>query len=57
MPGIVGFGKAAEIAEGGADGRVADGCAALRDRLLGALRARVPDLHVNGRSSIACRTT
>ena len=47
VPGIVGFGKAAEIArvEMPAESSRLRG---LRDRLLEALRARVPDLHVNG---------
>jgi cysteine desulfurase len=50
VPGIVGFGKAAEIA---AAEVVDEGkrVSALRDRLLEGLRARVPDLHVNGSMS------
>ncbi len=47
VPGIVGFGKAAEIC------RVelateASRVVALRDALLNGLSARIPDLHVNG---------
>jgi cysteine desulfurase len=47
VPGIVGLGKAAEIAaaEVGDESRRVG---ALRDHLLDGLRARVPDLHVNG---------
>lgn len=47
VPGIVGFGRAAEICreEGAAE---AARIGALRDRLLARLRARVPDLRVNG---------
>jgi cysteine desulfurase len=47
VPGIVGLGKAAEIAAA----EVMDESSrvgTLRDRLLDGLRARVPDLHVNG---------
>jgi cysteine desulfurase len=47
VPGIVGFGKAAELAslELATEGpRLAD----LRDRLLAGLRAGIPGLHVNG---------
>ena len=47
VPGIVGFGKAAEIAKAEM-ATESPRLAALRDRLLGALRAEVPDLHVNG---------
>jgi cysteine desulfurase len=50
VPGIVGLGKAAEIAAaevGDESGRVG----ALRDHLLEGLRARVPDVHVNGSMS------
>jgi cysteine desulfurase len=52
VPGIVGFGKAAEIArvEMAAE---SPRLAALRDRLLARLRAEVADLHVNG--SLAAR--
>jgi cysteine desulfurase len=52
VPGIVGFGKAAEIArtEMAAE---SPRLAVLRDRLLAALRAEVSDLHVNG--SLAAR--
>jgi cysteine desulfurase len=52
VPGIVGFGKAAEIArtEMAAE---SPRLAVLRDRLLSALRAEVSDLHVNG--SLAAR--
>jgi cysteine desulfurase len=47
VPGIVGFGKAAEIAA--AEVTVeASRVGALRDRLLEGLRTRVPDLCVNG---------
>ena len=47
VPGIVGLGKACEIAraEMAAD---AERLAKLRDRLLAGFRARVPDVHVNG---------
>jgi cysteine desulfurase len=52
VPGIVGFGKAAEIAR--AEMSVESvRLAALRDRLLAALRAEVSDLQVNG--SLAAR--
>ena len=50
VPGIVGLGKAAEIAAaevGDESSRVG----ALRDHLLDGLRARVPDVHVNGSMS------
>ena len=47
VPGIVGFGKAAEIARASLDEDAAR-LGALRDRLLERLRQRVPDLHVNG---------
>ena len=47
VPGIVGFGKAAEIAKAEM-ATESPRLAALRDRLLGALRAGVADLHVNG---------
>ncbi len=47
VPGIVGFGKAAEIAVAGLDDEAA--ClAALRDRLEGALLDRLPGVRVNG---------
>jgi cysteine desulfurase len=47
VPGIVGFGKAAEVA---GDGREAEAArlAALRDRLESALLDRIPDAFVNG---------
>ncbi len=47
VPGIVGLGKACELA---ADRRVADGerVAALRDHLLDRLRAELPELRVHG---------
>jgi cysteine desulfurase len=47
VPGIVGFGRAAQIAKSDLESesqRLRD----LRDRLLQRLRARVPDLHING---------
>jgi cysteine desulfurase len=47
VPGIVGFGRAAQIAKSDLEsesGRLRE----LRDRLLQRLRDRVPDLHVNG---------
>jgi cysteine desulfurase len=47
VPGIVGFGMAAEIARQEM-GTEAVRMRSLRDRLLAALSARVPDLHVNG---------
>ncbi len=47
VAGIVGFGKAAEIARAEMSTEPAR-LAALRDRLLDGLRARIPDLHVNG---------
>jgi cysteine desulfurase len=47
VPGIVGFGKAAEIAATEVSGE-ASRVGALRDRLLDGLRTRVPDLRVNG---------
>ena len=47
VPGIVGFGKAAEIAKSEMLTE-SPRLAALRDRLLAALRAEVSDLHVNG---------
>jgi cysteine desulfurase len=47
VPGIVGFGKAAEIAAAEVTGE-ASRVGALRDRLLEGLRTRVPDLCVNG---------
>ena len=47
VPGIVGFGKAAEIAKAEM-ATESPRLAALRDRLLAALRAEVSDLHVNG---------
>jgi cysteine desulfurase len=47
VPGIVGFGKAAEIARAEMPAE-SERLRRLRDRLLEALRARVPDLHVNG---------
>jgi cysteine desulfurase len=47
VPGIVGLGKAAEIAAAEVDDE-SRRVGALRDHLLEGLRARVPDLHVNG---------
>jgi cysteine desulfurase len=47
VPGIVGFGKAAEIAKAEMAAE-SPRLAALRDRLLAALRAEVSDLRVNG---------
>lgn len=47
VPGIVGFGKAAEIAKTRME-EDAVRLRTLRDRLLDRLRERVPDLHVNG---------
>jgi cysteine desulfurase len=47
VPGIVGFGRAAQIAKAELDSE-AERLRELRDRLLEKLRARVPDLHVNG---------
>jgi cysteine desulfurase len=47
VPGIVGFGRAAQIAGEHLESE-ADRLRGLRDRLLQRLRARVPDLHVNG---------
>jgi cysteine desulfurase len=47
VPGIVGFGKAADVARELMPEESAR-LGALRDTLLGGLRARVPDLHVNG---------
>lgn len=47
VPGIVGFGKAAEIARAEMPAESAR-LRTLRDRLLEQLRARVPDLRVNG---------
>jgi len=47
VPGIVGFGKAAEIAKAEM-ATESPRLTALRDRLLAALRAEVSDLHVNG---------
>ena len=47
VPGIVGLGKAAEIAAAEVESEMSR-VGALRDRLLDGLRARVPDLHVNG---------
>jgi cysteine desulfurase len=47
VPGIVGFGKAAEIAKTDM-ATESPRLAVLRDRLLAALRAEVSDLHVNG---------
>ena len=47
VPGIVGLGKAAEIAAAEVDGDLRH-VGALRDRLLEGLRSRVPDLYVNG---------
>src|SRR4030042_3710163 len=49
-PGIVGFGKAAELAQKGAEAE-ASHLASLRDWLVQALLARVPQLHVNGHPS------
>jgi cysteine desulfurase len=47
VPGIVGFGRAAQIAKADLDSEP-ERLRELRDRLLQRLRARVPDLHVNG---------
>ena len=47
VPGIVGLGKAAEIAAAEVDGEMSR-ISALRGRLLDGLRTRIPDLHVNG---------
>ena len=47
VPGIVGFGRAAQIAKADLDSE-SERLRELRDRLLERLRARVPDLHVNG---------
>jgi cysteine desulfurase len=47
VPGIVGFGRAAQIAKADLDSE-SERLRELRDRLLQRLRARVPDLHVNG---------
>ena len=47
VPGIVGFGRAAQIAKSDLESE-SERLRELRDRLLERLRARVPDLHVNG---------
>jgi cysteine desulfurase len=47
VPGIVGFGRAAQIAKTDLESE-SERLRELRDRLLEKLRARVPDLHVNG---------
>ena len=47
VPGIVGFGRAAQIAKTDLQSE-SERLRELRDRLLQRLRARVPDLHVNG---------
>ena len=47
MPGIVGFGRAAQIAKAELESEPAR-LAELRDRLLARIRALVPDVHVNG---------
>ena len=47
VPGIVGFGRAAQIAKTDLESE-AERLRELRDRLLERLKARVPDLHVNG---------
>ena len=47
VPGIVGFGRAAQIAKADLESE-SERLRELRDRLLERLRARVPDLHVNG---------
>ena len=47
VPGIVGFGRAAQIAKSDLESEP-ERLRELRDRLLQRLRARVPDLHVNG---------
>ena len=47
VPGIVGFGRAAQIAKAELDSEPAR-LAELRDRLLARIRALVPDVHVNG---------
>jgi len=49
-PGIVGFAKAAELASKGAEGE-ASHLASLRDWLIQALLARIPQLHLNGHPS------
>jgi cysteine desulfurase len=52
VPGIVGFGAAAALAQPAVEGEATRLCA-LRDRLLAGLRSRVPDIVVNG--SLAAR--
>ncbi len=47
VPGIVGFGRAAQIAKSDLESE-SQRLRELRDRLLQRLRARVPDLHING---------
>ncbi len=47
VPGIVGFGRAAQIAKSDLESE-SERLRELRDRLLQRLRARVPDLHING---------
>jgi cysteine desulfurase len=47
VPGIVGFGKAAELAAAGLGGGIAR-VRALRDRLQRALEERIPHAHLNG---------
>jgi len=47
MPGIVGFGKAAEIAAGELEGEM-ERLAALRDKLIKGIEERIPDIRVNG---------
>ena len=47
VPGIVGFGRAAQIAKSDLESEP-ERLRELRDRLLQRLQARVPDLHVNG---------
>lgn len=47
VPGIVGLGRAAEIATAGM-AEEGERLGGLRDRLLALLRERIPDLHVNG---------
>jgi len=52
VPGIVGFGKAVEIAcTGGDDGGEPARLRALRDRLLGALEARIEGVRLNGHAT------
>ena len=48
VPGIVGFGKAAEIVPAGDGGRERRGCAALRDRLNEKLHEGLDEIYING---------